>query len=604
MAVNEERELKLCELFNKYGKSKSFATSKMNDANFKELNEDEKKVPQRVRLVFEMVQRIRKRLNSMVTGKKFSLTPTFNFNIKESADFPLKIGSMVTGNGSSEKHNFFVNLKATDLLNMTPENLHAILTLSVFSHLLKHDIVQSKTLKEQSVIHDHQFYQGGMDALKDEEERVKFYTKQKKARLAIRAYLESYFEKAISADGRTIADKFTDLGPIADLVACEMIEDLSLKELEELLDNMFTKEFQDKAFDEAYEFISTSNAAYDSRITRLGELSTEKFKAGPEAATEALSYQQQHDALLNLRTTAAFNKMKASGVDEKGNLIPNKELENFCVEYINSYMASNGLSPVRITFFSVDKNGNQLELGTFFDSDNPRINVNLGKIKSASELAMTLSHELAHAVDSTKNKVRVAQGENIKDVTMSRGLADYIGDDIESEKKKLDAAGNFDAIALLEKINKYCYQVSPNERNARVMELSALKFMQSVTNDSFDRKEIETSVNSFIAYQQRTIEAITELKEGGFDKLRDDIERLKISDPTIRAAFNERLIYLKKFLDKQFERNFDIDFEQNSIKEAQAFLGGGPEKAPAAEPKNVKELSPEELAALEAMQKQ
>ena len=607
MAVNEEREQKLCDLFNEYGKSKSFALSKMNDSNFKNLSEDERKVPQRVRLIYELVHRVKKRINSMDLGKKIHLTPTFSFNIKESADFPLKIASMMTGNGASEKHMFFVNIKATDLLNMTPENLYSLLTYSIFSHVLSHDTIEGRKNKAETFLEEHQSYESGLESLQTEEEKVKFQRKQKKARLVLKIYLESYFEKEIGRRGHILAEKFSDLGPIADIVACEMIQDLDEKQLDELMNQMFTKEFIDNAFREAFDFVITSDIVYDSRITRLGELSIEKFKAGPESLEEALNYKQQHDALLNQRTRGSFNKMKASGVDEKGNLKPNKELENFCTEYINSFMSSNGLRPIRITFYSVDEQGKALELGTFFDSENPRINVNLAKINSATELAMTLSHELAHAVDSTKNKVKVGSGERIRGVTMSRGLADYIGDDVDDAKKKL--GNNYEAIALLEKVNKLCYIVSPNERNARVMELSALKFMQSVTTDSFDRKEIEVSAHAFIAYQQKTIDAIKELREGGFEKLANDIKALNISDSAVVVAFTERLEYLRRFLDKEFERNLDIDFEEKSIEDAQAFIGGGAqEKAPETpKDKKGKELSPEEiaeLAAQEAMQRQ
>lgn len=601
MAVNEERELKLCELFEKYGKSKSLAIGSMNDKKYKELTEDEKKVPQKVRLIFDMVAKIKRQLNSMGLGKRFTLNPTFSFSMKESADFPLKIGSLVTGNGSvGERHTFFVNLKAADIMVMPYAELYATLKLTIFSHMLGHEAIEGMKTKEHSVIHDRQFYQDGTHALEEQKEEFKLYAKQKKARQVIKAHLKAHFER-VCEYGSVVTDNFTNFEPIADLVACEMLEDLDANQIDELLNSMYTKEFLEAAFDEAYNFILTSDAAYDSRISRLGELSKAKFEAGPEAVTEALSYQQQHDALLNLRTTSAFNKMKTTGVDPSGNLIPNKDLQNFCIEYINSYMQSNGLKPVRVTFYSVNSKGQPLELGTFFDSENPRININLGKIKSATELAMTLSHELAHAVDSSKNKVRAVDG-----ATMSRGLVDYIGDDISKASDKLKDANNNEALALLEKVNKLCYQVSPNERNARVMELSALKFMQSVTNDDFDRKEIEASVESFISYQQATIDAINELRNGGFEELREKIDALEIPDSVVREAFLQRMAYLAKFMHKMFERNFDIDFEQNSIEEAQSFLNGtAPEKKIVnSAPNNGKELSPEELAALEALQRQ
>lgn len=582
----------------------------LNDEKYREMVEIKKLVPRRVAYVKGVVKRIENMFNSMGLGKKFRLTPSFSYNIKDNASFPLNIGSSVLGDGSGEIHNFPVNLKAHDILYMPIEALKTVITASVAAHLLHHNIKGKDSGK--TVIELFSEYNGSVDAQNKAKKEAEEFAKYTKARKVIKAYLEEYFKKSC---GEEIASKFTEIGPIADFVALEMLEGLEGKQIDDLLNGLFTEDFKAKAVEEALDFISIGEEAYESRMKKSWGFISEKFKDSPEASSAPLSTKKQAEALQTDRIKKSFEAMKSTSVGSDGNIRKTKELEDFCKEYVSQYMSANGLRSVRVTFNSVDKDGNPLEIGTFFDSDNPRVNVNLSKKVTVSELVMTLSHELAHAVDSLKNKVRIANGENIKGVKMSRGLADYISDDLGDAEKKLK--GNPEAYEVLKEINKLCYQVSPNERQARKMELSAIRFMKEMATDPESKKQIEASVASFISYQKKTDEAIKELRKGHLQELVSKFKSFGIKDPEIIAAFEERRKYIEDFIgdEKGVSRfvninKLDDSLEAETIAEAEAIMGSGSSskskgtgtKSPK---KDGEQLSAEQLKALlEAQQMQ
>ncbi len=539
-----------------------------DDAKYKEMHEVKKLVPIRVAYVKAIVKRIENTFNSLGLGKRFHLKPTFSYNIKDNASFPLNIDSSVLGDGSGEIHNFPVNLKAHDILYMPIESLKAVISASVAAHLLNHNVKGKDN--DKTVVELFSDYNNSVDSQNEAKREAEEYAKYTKARKVVKAYLETYFEKYF---GEEIASKFTSLGPIADFVALEMLEGLEGKQIDELLRGMFTEEFLQKAASEAMDFISIGEEAYDSRMEKSWGFVSEKFKDGPEAAATPLSSEKQAEALKTNRVADTFNDLKndSSCFTSDGLLVESKKLKDFCKEYISQYMGANGLKSVRVTFNTVDKNGNPLEIGTFFDSDNPRVNVNLSKKVTLTELVMTLSHELAHAVDSIKNKVQISEGKKIKGVTMSRGLADYISDDMSEAKKKLKS--NPQALRVLDEITDLCYKVSPNERNARRMELSALRFMKEMANDPATKRELAQSASGFAIYQQRTQEAIARLRGGRLEELVAKFESFGIKDPEILKIFDERKKYLKDFLSGGFERNLGDEFEKEAMEELGEIMG-------------------------------
>ena len=568
----------------------------LDDDKYKEMVQVKKLVPVRVAYVKAIVKRIEKMFNGMGLGKRFRLTPTFSYNIKDNASFPLNIGSSVLGDGAGELHNFPVNLKAHDILYMPIESLKAVITASVSAHLLNHNIRGKDNNK--TVIDLFREYNGSVDAQNKAKREAEEYAKYTKARKVVKAYLETYFEKYF---GEEIASKFTSLGPIADFVALEMLEGLDGKQIDDLLKGMFTEEFLQKAAEEAIDFVELGEEAYNSRMDKSWDFVSEKFKDGPTAAAAPLSSEKQAEALETNRVSDAYNELKnnKSCFTSDGLLVESKQLKDFCKEYISQYMGANGLRSVRVTFNTVDKNGNALEIGTFFDSDNPRINVNLSKKVTMTELTMTLSHELAHAVDALKNKVQIAEGKKIKGVTMSRGLADYISDDMSVAESKLKH--NPAALKVLGKLNDLCYKVSPNERQARSMELSAIRFMKARATDPETIKEIEASAKSFVAYQEKTEAAISSLRGGVLQGLVDEFNSYGIKDPEVLKLFEEKVKYLEDFIAGRFERNLSDDFERQSIQELESIMGtGSSSKSRTSSKKVKKELTPEELAAIEA----
>lgn len=540
----------------------------------------------RAAYVKSLVKRVANFYNARFPDKKINLTPTFSCNIHDNSTFPLTISSHMLGDGvAGEIHNIPINLKAHDILYMPIESLYVVILASVAAHIHR-DKVYGKG-DQNNATDFFNDYRGRVQSRQEIQDELKKNKNRTKAKLVIKSYLQQYFKNFCRTE---IADKFKDIEPIAEFVALELLENLDDKDIEKLLNGMFTDKIlnslKEDAEKEAIDFINIGKAsddtefaraidnlglkAYDSRMEKSWGFVSEKFKLGSESTLPPHSSDEQAKRLQTNRVADSFKKMQKSSI-KNGIVHETKELRDFCKEYIDQYMSSNGLKSVRVTFNTVDKNGAPLEMGTFFDSDNPRINVNLGKVKSISEFMMTLSHELAHAVDSLKNKLKVAEGKEIKGVTMSRGLADYISEDMSVPEQKLK--NNPKALAVLRKISNLCYKVNPNERNARVMELSAIRFMKNIAKDPASKKQLEESVASFVKYQTETENAIKDLRGGCLDGLETALRESGVKDEEIWGIFNERKQYLEDFLARKFERNLEDSLEPNSVEEVKAIMG-------------------------------
>ena len=223
------------------------------------------------------------------------------------------------------------------------------------------------------------------------------------------------------------------------------------------------------------------------RFARVAELADKRKEEGLDAV-----YSQQSTYLLSEISKDQFESLK-TGDQER--------IKAFCENFIRTFAASNGLPPnaIEARFLS----DNDAPLGEYVDfGTRQEIQINLGKIKSPSEVVMTLAHELTHAVDSSANKGR---GITTKE---GYGLQYNIGSNLREEIKEAKGAVGYD---FLQELQEICYRVNPNECSARKGEIVAIKFMQGMQPDETMKAHIGRSITSFENYQNKVIEAMSKV---------------------------------------------------------------------------------------------
>ena len=269
-------------------------------------------------------------------------------------------------------------------------------------------------------------------------------------------------------------------------------------------------------------------------------------------------YQQQAAALLGVISQDQFDSLKT------GN---SNKIESFCRDYVTTFASINGvpLDTLNITFEPKGSLGEYTDYGA-----TQTININLEEIKklnNPAEVVMTLSHELTHAVDSSTNK---GLGNTTKE---GYGLVDNVGSNLRDNK--VDAAlinETREVQNYLQNLQEICYKVNPNERSARIGELSALKFMEGMQLDENMKKYVNQSIESFKNYQNDAIDAVKKVDSlSKINKLRADYSQLPPMGAGTRKLIEERLDYLEQLYNKQ---KLNIEKDLNAIEDAMGIKNG------------------------------
>ncbi len=353
-----------------------------------------------------------------------------------------------------------------------------------------------------------------------------------KAKQIIAEYLKNYLPTVY-------ADDFKHFRAISEFVANQIVSEIGEQDIEKILSQFFDIAafgIDDLATAKVDLFLGKSHSARMSKI--LGTAAD--FAVDPEKEILSISYEQQAQALIGGDVSdpnygKLAQKFEATQSGEK--CLTGSAVKEFCEFYVHNFLSAHNVKDIDVTF------DNKGALGTFYDNGNSHsININLQKLKkmgSFAELAMTLSHELTHAVDASRNK---AEGKYNLD---GSGLLNDISEDISGS----GATG--DAKALLVRLKRMCYHVNPNERHARMGELSALMFMQKMAGgNSALQEDMKKSVARYVKYQQKTIDMIQSLPSQ-LSEVQSEFERL-VLDGSIKQngrVYNmvqERILYLRE----------------------------------------------------------
>lgn len=549
--------LKMNEVFDEFDNAESLSASYSNDhlkelakalnkaSNEKELEEVRNKAPKKVRSIVKIVNLVSGNLNLRLNavGSKHQFDVKKRTSYSAANDFYGKVEVSYAANS--------VNFNLKKLAKLPALEVYAIVTKSLYQ-LAAEELAASK---EENHIK--------LEDLTNTAEEEKLVEKPKefvKAKSILAGYLKKFIQKHF-------ADDFKKFDNISNFVATQVLLNLDEKDYEKIINKFFDfEEINDFAKNEVKQFIGQSeNARVKNLSNRANELMIGKYDENgnfvPATNVDELVAASYHEQALELLSSNVLDKYRK--IDKSGHFEYSSEIKSFCDNYVTNFMAKNNLAGIKVTFDSKGALGSYIDAG-----DTHSININLSKIGSLTELVMTLSHELTHAVDSSINKLKGLENED------GTGLLNTIDEDI----SRTGLTG--ENLSLLKELKNYCYHVNPNERRARIGELSAIEFMKKATeNDSFAQTELKMSVERFKAYQQRTIDLIAGNKQKGIPTLEEKISDFKARFKNASGIsakdskmIQERIKYLENMLEFMNEQNMSVQNEIDSIEAANKII--------------------------------
>lgn len=445
----------------------------LNSSSEDEYQQALNQMPAKLKNLVKLVKRTVEKLNATLVSKFPNMRP---IELENAISFN---ASGLTGKfelyevGNSQHISF--NVKS--LSKLPALETSAIITKSVIDALAK----QNKQENNKN------FYSAILLSTQDDNvPKTKEEKNVLKAKNIIAGYLRNYLPAVY-------ADDFDKFVAISDYIAKQIIEEMGESDIEKILSKYFDLEqlnINEIADEKVDKFLGKTHLA---RLSYLNSKATE-LALDPEKDILALGYLEQAQSLLG--TNSASNdyvdlsrKFETLSTGEK--CLTGKAVEEFCLSYVHNFLSAHNVADIKVTFESKG------ELGTFYDSRH-EVNINLEKLRkkaSYTELAMTLSHELTHAVDSARNKV-AGKG----------GLANDISE------RYSTSSNNPEVRKFMQTLKILSYHINPNERNARLGEISALLFMSEVaSNDPAIKQEISASAKSYIRYQKNTKNMIESL---------------------------------------------------------------------------------------------
>lgn len=536
-------DLKLNDIFDGYDSSEPLSAS-FSDKDLEILSKEGVKNKNNEKLlapktkkdgIIAIVKKVEKAINTQLPAdKRVKVDLTFTAVLANSEPGGGRKGVFIQPKNNSGDVGMNINIKR--LSKLPALEVYSIIYCSLYKFANRNE-------NEEDLDYDLALDLGSDDNKADGQDEKKKNNSKAKAIECLAGYLNKFLPKYF--DG-----KFKEFTAISNLVAKQIVEEMGEEDFEKILSIFFKFEKLDSKAERIVENFLGESEGY--RLEFLNYKATELL-LDPKKEAVGLNYLQQSEELLSVSTK---NKFRDAINSESKSLA---DFKDFCVSYANRFMNSNNLANINVTF------NPEGALGEFYDSNPPRINVNLNRIDSISELAATLSHELTHAVDSCTNR---AKGNF--DRENNSGLLNNISEDISSSGlKESDPAYSF-----LRELKNYCYHVNPNERHARIGELSALNFIDEMSKDKTIknvnlRGQLSTSISKFVAYQERTVKMMNELSS---EKIESWENRLNGEFKNIPSKAKEMIKERIKYLEGMIGAGLGIEAEQESIEAARRIL--------------------------------
>lgn len=492
-----------------------------------------------------IVQKIENEINGEFPNENFKLNFSKNLTFSSGTSFDIVFDEKVF-DGTMKKEQF-LNVDVGNVFKYPAAETYFLIKDKINNAIFKYKTKEKfGAVSNKDLTKDNDSAAAAIDEMRE------------KATYLISEYLKTFIEMHYGS-------QFSTTEHIAKLTAGDIVNDiienqrLSGKEvtLSDVLGPFFDKELIEKAAATKVEdFLETfsEDEIVSSRAARL------EFLAENESEAQNVNYRDMSRTLL--KTYTNYRLAKESGMFDQNvdiKKLSEEKIREICVNYGNTFMGAHNLKNIAFTF---EHNG---VMGEYTDSKNInqiKINVDTNKIESIPELYMTLSHELTHAADSATNKI------NGKFNADFGGLLNDISEDIS------EAKGDAEGYAIVKKLQSYCYLLNPNERNARLNELSGLMYVKNINNmrdengryvNKSDAMEssIRTSVNGYIAYQRRVQKAAKEVQA----YLSSLVVPASVS-VSAKKLIDERISYLNGLIENKELNILDTSVEQESIEEA------------------------------------
>lgn len=488
---------KLNEEFNKAGNVPAGGFSK----------EDLKSHPkvQATKRIIEQAQKdIERKASTMFNDFKVEFKISSSDNSSLSEDIVNAINFDFSGDGEDKKLQVAINFNFSKLSSFSPEIVYSVAYKTMYDSMLK---------KRDSVSNQNNFKFGKESDLKKETE------------------LESNEPRINDANFDRQGNYVAPQHPIFEFVKKVIYKLLGVSEVESA---PCAKEIE-------YNFIQSG-------------IKPEDMFANPDGANLLVEhygkvvkkgYDQQATALLGVISKDEFNSLKSQD---------DSKLMAFCDKYSRILLATNGIDAgtVQITF------NNQGAMGEYLDYGGMKqvVNININKVKSMNnpaEVVMTLSHELTHAIDSTKNKL---EGKTVG--AQGYGLTDNLVGDTRNGIESASSE-NREVYDYVKRLQEICYRINPNERSARYGELAAIKFMQGMNPDKTMQNYINNSIDSYKSYQDKVLNSISQI-----DGLESEYMKIKsqISSSSTVKMIEDRLNYISSLNQRNM---LDPEQEKKSV---------------------------------------
>ncbi len=385
-----------------------------------------------------------------------------------------------------------LNLSVEMLLEMGPIELQAVVTSMVYASIMNSSKLEGETL----------------ESLRDGEALTKEKEKKSEYVNGVESLISDYIVALLKTKKPFDSDVYSgskdfDYAPVAKIVSSSIVAQV--------------KEFAGEgcSLDEAAHM--AINGMFDRSILENANIATEE----EYESTLIHSHETRKEQLAHL--------VSMSGSDKEG----------FCRTFIQSYLESYNIprNALQVTF---DSSGS--ELGMFYPTNPPRININLENVKDTTDLCMTMVHEMSHFRDNNSGiKSRTSYG--------SRTEINNCG---------LDA--NSDELKLMNRLQKLCYYLDKDEKSARLSEIEALDIMEEASkSDSSLVDEVALNRKRHNAYLSKTNDLERDIVSGKIDlsSLLGEINASNVSDD-VKAIMEKKLRFLQQRkieIEKERERN-------------------------------------------------
>lgn len=298
--------------------------------------------------------------------------------------------------------------------------------------------------------------------------------------------------------------------------------------------------------------VKSSKELFSQRNKKLVKNAELAHENGEDALS--MAYYAQAQEILDVQVSENFEKVQEEGFKNKEAVKP------FVTSLVAKTLTAYGIElndSVVVTF------NDDPTVGRFFNGTPKRINVDVSKVKSVTDLAMTIAHEVKHCADAFSQDGVIDENER-----RTKGLMGSF----EHEKiSKYGLKKNSAEYKLLDMLNKTCYYLDPNERSARIAEFGALEFMKKMAGGDKDlMADVDHNIGSYASYiQNEIVRRATDLQnpksKTNLQNIMEEYNKMRprLSDE-VCVAIEKRIAYLQELC----QRGFDFSAEKQALKQA------------------------------------